>query len=395
MATTPICCSPSRRIRPARAEASALAVGSSARRGLALALALAGPWACSEEPPCEARPGYLCALAGTGELGFNRDGLPPTDTDLFLPSAVRRGPDDRIYVMDFNNQRLRVIDDEDRMQTVIGNGFHAFADSGSPATASPLENPIDFAFDSRGRIVFVSYHDPRVLVLDDDGRIQTLAGAADGVVGFDGDEGDGGPPLEALFIQLEGIALAPDDSIYVSDGLAHRVRWIHDGIITTVAGTGEAGYTGDGGPGVEAAVGWPSALELDASGNLLIADKRNHVVRQLAPDGTITTIAGVGTAGFSGDGGPATQAQLDQPFGLALDFDGSLYIGDRANFRVRRVAPDGTIETIAGDGVEGMTGNGGPALEGQLGYIARVAIDGDDLLVADQSSSLARRITLR
>lgn len=357
---------------------------------------MATPVACNDDPPpCESQPGFMCALAGTGELGFNRDGLRPTETDLFLPSAVRRGPDDVLYLMDFNNQRLRTIDDDDRVQTLIGNGFHAIADSGAPASATPLENPIDFAFDSAGRVVFVSYHDPRVLVLGDDGRVHTLAGAADGVVGFEGNEGDGGSPLDALFIQLDGIAIAPDDSIYVSDSLANRVRWIHDGIITTVAGNGEAGYSGDGGPGVEAALRWPTALELDPAGNLLVADTRNHVVRQLTPEGSITTIAGVGTPGVEGDGGPAVQAQLDQPYGLALAADGSLYIGDRGNFRVRRLAPDGTLETIAGSGAEGMSGNGGPALEAQLGYVARVAIDGDSLLVADQSSSLARRITLR
>ncbi|MCX4241359.1 NHL domain-containing protein [Paraliomyxa miuraensis] len=351
--------------------------------------------ACIDPGPCESIPGHVCAVMGTGELGFNRDGQPPAQTDMFLPSAVRRGPDDRIYVMDFNNQRLRVIDDDGLVQTVIGNGFHAIADVGAPADATPLENPIDFRFDAQGRIVFVSYHDPRVLRLDDDDRLSSLAGAADGVVGFTGDEGDGGPATAALFIQLDGIALHPDGTIDVSDSLANRVRRITpDGIVDTIAGTGEAAYSGDGGPGVDAAIHWPSALELDPEGNLLIAQTRSHVVRRLRIDGTIETIAGTGTAGFSGDGGPATSAQLDQPYGLALDDDGTLYVADRANFRVRRIAPDGTIDTVAGTGTEGFTGNGGPALQADFGYLGRLALDDDGLLVADQSSSAIRRIIL-
>ncbi|MCB9719058.1 MAG: hypothetical protein H6712_34755 [Myxococcales bacterium] len=365
------------------------------RRALALALLLA-PAGCEEDPPCERSPGYLCPVIGTGELGFNRDGLDPAQTDLFLVSSVRRGPDDRIYVMDFNNQRLRVIDDDDTVQTVIGSGFHAIADTSATAATTPLENPIDFRFDDQGRIVFVSYHDPRVLMLGDDDRLHVLAGADDGVVGIDGNEGDGGPALEALFIQLDGMALGPDGSIYVSDSLANRVRRIDpSGMIDTIAGTGVAELSGDGGPGVDAALHWPTAMELDPAGNLLIADTRNNVVRRLDADGTIHTIAGTGTAGFSGDGGPATQAQLDQPYGLALDEDGTLYVADRGNFRVRSIAPDGTIHTIAGTGLEGLRGDGGPALSARLGYVARLAMDGDGLLVADQSNSVARRIVLR
>jgi len=360
---------------------------------VAAGLALAGCEA--PPPPCEAVPGHVCAVAGTGELGFNGDELPPGKTDLYLPSSVRRGPDERLYLMDFNNQRLRVLDDDTLVRTVIGSGEHAIAATGVPALSTPLENPIDFRFDAAGHIVFVSYHDPRVLVLEDDGTLHSLAGAGDGVVGTLGNEGDGGPATDALFIQLDGIAIAPDGTIYVSDSLANRVRRIRDGVIDTVAGTGEAAYSGDGGPGPEAALHWPSALELDPAGNLYIAETRSHTVRRLAPDGTIDTIAGDGTAGFLGDGGPATEARLDQPYGLALDDDGTLYVADRGNFRVRRIAPDGTIETIAGTGEEGLSGDGGPAERARFGYLARLALDDDGLLVADQSNAVIRRITMQ
>lgn len=358
------------------------------RCGLPIAMLVIG--ACTEDPPCASRSGHVCTIAGTGELGFNRDGLPPTETDLFLLSSVRRGPDGLVYLMDFNNQRLRRIDADGVVRTVIGSGFHALATIGIGATETALENPIDFRFFSDGRIVFVSYHDPRVLELGHDGTLHAVAGA--GEVGVEGDEGDGGPALSALFIQPDGIAVAPDDSVYVSDSLANRVRLVRDGIITTVAGTGVAEYAGDGGPGVDASLHWPTALVLDPEGNLFIADTRNHAVRRLATDGTMTTVAGSGTPGAHGDGGPATEAQLDQPYGLALEADGTLYIADRGNFRIRRVSPNGMIETLAGTGVEGA--ENGPAESATFGYVARLALDDDGLLVADQSSSLARRIDL-
>jgi len=362
-------------------------------RLLVVVMALASIPACSEEP-CQSRVGHVCAIAGTGELAFDRDGLPATETHLFLPSAARRGPDDRIHIMDFNNHRLRVVDDDGLVQTLIGNGEHAIAALGVPATESPTENPIDFAFLGDGRLVFVSYHDPRVLVLEPDGTLGKIAGADDGVVGITGDEGDGGPATDAMFIQLDGIAVAPDDTIYVSDSLANRVRRIRGGVIETVAGTGAPESTGDGGPGVEAALHWPSALTLDADGNLFIAETRAHVVRKLDPGGTITLVAGTRVGGRDGDGGPANAAQLHQPYGLAVDEDGTLFIADRGNFQIRRVAPDGTIDTIAGTGHDGLAGDDGPATAARFGALARLALDDDGLLVADQGNSVIRRITL-
>lgn len=349
--------------------------------------------ACVDEV-CGAHVGDVCLVAGTGDLGFNRDGLRPEDTDLFLPSAARRGPDGLLYIMDFNNQRLRRIGDDGRVEAVVGSGFHAIAATGIPVLDTPLENPIDFRFLSDGRLVFVSYHDPRVLEVTADGTLNSIAGADDGVVGMVGDEGDGGPAIDAQFMQLDGIAVTPDDTIYVSDSLANRVRKIEDGMITTVAGTGDPDYSGDGGPATQAALHWPTALELDGDGNLLITDTFNHAIRRLATDGTITTLVGTGVEGREGDGGPATQAQLSEPFGIALDDDGTLYIGDRGNFEVRRVDSDGIIETIAGTGVEGL-GENGPATESTLGSVARVALDGDELLVADQSNCKVWRVRLR
>ncbi len=342
------------------------------------------------QPAC-GDPGVVCRLAGTGELGFNRDGLPPEQSDFFLLSAVRRGPDGRVYLMDFNNMRLRVIDDQGLVETIAGDGFHAAADVTARATESPLENPIDFAFAPDGSIVFVSYHDPRVIRITQDGGLEVLAG--DGAVGRRGNEGDFEDALTAEFIQLDGIAIDSAGTIYVSDSRAHRIRKIQGGIVYPVAGNGRDAFAGDGGPATDASLNWPTALELDADGNLLVADALNHAIRRITPDGIITTIAGDGTEGFRGDGGPPQAARLSQPYGVTVAADGTIYIADRENFRIRRIR-DGVIDTIAGTGTQGFSGDGGAALQAMFGHVARIALDGDALLVADQSNGCARRITL-
>ncbi len=360
---------------------------------LGVAASLFAAPGCREDP-CGSHVGDICLLAGTGELGFNGDDKPATQSDLYLPSTVRRGPDGRIWVMDFNNQRLRRIEDDGRLVTVVGNGWHAYADPELPLLDTPLENPIDFRFNAEGQVVFTSYHDPRVFEVGADGTLETLAGAADGVTGMTGNEGDGGPALDALFIQLDGIVLDDEGSIYVSDSLANRVRRIRDGNIETIAGTGVPEFGGDGGPAVEAALWWPTALEFDAEGRLLIADTFNHRVRRIDAEGRIETIVGNGEPGFAGDDGPALEARLDQPYGLAVDPDGSLYIADRGNLRIRKVDPEGQISTLAGNGEEGRC-PGGPALECELGFPGRIAMDGDELLIAGQSMASVWRLRLR
>jgi len=332
--------------------------------------------------------GVVCTLAGTGDAAFNGDGKPAAETALYLPSQVRRGPDGLVYVMDFNNHRLRRIEADGRVTTIAGDGFHAPAIEGVPATESSLENPVDFDFLPDGRIVMVSYHDPRVLRLELDGTLTTIAGGP-ALAELPG-QGDGGPALAARFIELRGIAVAPDGAIYLADAGAHRIRVVRGTMVSSAAGS-TRGFDGDGGAATASMLDTPSALAFGPDGTLYVADSANCAVRQIAADGSISTVAGTGAPGFSGDGQLAVNAELSHPEGIALADDGTLYIADRFNSRLRSVGLDGTITTIAGTGERGYNGDGDAHVT-QLGYTARIQVDGDKLLFGDQTNNLVRTL---
>lgn len=355
-----------------------------------LAAAILGA-GCDGGQGCAAEePGFICPVAGTGELGFNRDGKTPEETDFFLITKALRGPDESLYFIDFNNWRIRRLFPDNRIRTVAGNGFHAPPIEWRRALKSPFDNPTDAAFLPDGRLAVVSFEDPRIVAIDD-GAVRVLAGQEE--VGVEGNEGDGGDPLLAQFIEVTGIAVDDEGAIYVADAGAHRIRKVADGVITTIAGNGEEGYSGDEGPATEARLKTPTAIALGPDGALFIADTLNHVVRKVSASGEISTVAGTGEAGLAGDGAAAIDAQLNQPNGLAVADDGTVYVADRANFRVRQISPDGVISTLAGT-VEGNSGDDGPAALAELGFLARLTLDNGSLLVADQSNSVVRRIYL-
>ena len=228
-------------------------------------------------------------------------------------------------------------------------------------------------------------------------EIRTVAGT-----GAEGYTGDGGPATAATLAPAH-VALDAAGNLYIADPLHLRVRRVDaaTGLITTVAGTGAEGYTGDGGPATAATlgIGWDDAdvfisVALDAAGNLYIADPGNHVVRRVdAATGSITTVAGTGAEGYSGDGGPATAATLI-PAHVALDAAGNLYIADPFHLRVRRVdAATGLITTVAGTGAEGYAGDGGPATDAALAYPTDVALDAaGNLYIADPGNLRVRRV---
>jgi len=318
---------------------------------------------------CEA--GTIRTLAGTGVDGYGGDGGPATAAQLYRPIGVAVDAAGNVYVAERENDRVRRIAPDGTIETFAGTGVFGNGGDGGPATAAQLREPSDVAVDSVGNVYVADQHNHRIRRIAPDGTISTIAGT--GVEGFGG---DGGPAKAAQLNRPVGVALDAAGNVYVADVFNHRIRRIApDGTIATIAGTGVAGFSGDGRPATAAQLSQPVRAAVDLAGNVYIADLANHRIRRVATDGMISTFAGTGVEGFGGDGGPAAAAQLDRPAGVALDAAGNLYIADSGNHRVRRIAPDGTISTFAGTGVEGFGGDGGPAAAAALNGPFGVAVD--------------------
>jgi sugar lactone lactonase YvrE len=272
--------------------------------------------------------------------------------------------------------------------TVAGNGARGFGGDGGPATAAKLDNPSGVAVDRDGNVYVADYGNNRVRKVGPDGTITTVAGT--GEPGF---AGDGGPAAKAKLQGPYGVYVDAQGNLYVADQQNHRVRKIaRDGTISTAAGDGRERLAGDGGPATAASLAYPDAMVVDDQGNLSIADAGNHRVRRVSADGTITTVAGT-DAGYSGDGGPAVRARLNLPASLALDRKGNLYVGDLRNHAIRQVTTDGAIHTVAGTGERGFSGDGMPATRARLNEPGGVAVARDgSLLIADGVNCRVRRV---
>ena len=263
--------------------------------------------------------------------------------------------------------------------TVAGSGIDGHTGDGGPALAAAINHPRGIAFLRDGSFVFAEPFANTVRRVTSDGTITTIAGT--GEAGY---SGDGGLATAARLFLAHGVAQLPDGSLLVADAGNNRIRRIADGIITTVAGTGGRGFSGDGGPAVAATIDNPRGVAVLPGGGFLIPDTDNHRVRRVDVNGTITTVAGMGTPGFSGDGGAAVDAQLRRPFGVAPTADGGFLIVDVGNQRIRRVSREGVITTVAGTGVNGFSGDAGPATAAELDSPHNVAVLPDGgFLIAD------------
>ena len=283
------------------------------------------------------------------------DDEPAPNAFLTGPNGIAIGPNQHIYIADTWSQRIRKIDPHTGIITTIaGNGARAYGGDGGPATQAYLGNPNDVSVDSRGNLYIADTRHGHVRRVDQDGIIHNAAGAA-----FQWDKGDGGPALAANLIQVTAVAHDQHDNLYIGDSGAARIRKIDaaSGIITTAAGSGLPGNSGDGGPAAQARIRGVAALTLDPLGNIYFADHESHVIRMVDQHGSIHTIAGTGNPGHSPDGAPAANAAIDTPRGVAVSNDGTLYFSDSGNHLVRRITPNGALETIAGaDGPESPSG---------------------------------------
>jgi sugar lactone lactonase YvrE len=212
--------------------------------------------------------------------------------------------------------------------------------------------------------------------------------------GSPGYSGDNGFATSAQIDTVYGVAIDSRGNTYLADSRNHRVRKIYNGVITTVAGNGQEGFSGDGGAATSAQLAFPRDVAVDAQGNLYIADTGNSRIRKVTSSGVISTIAGDGTAGFAGDGGPAAGAQLSYPAGLTVDTAGNIYIADSWNYRIRKIATNGNIQTIVGNGSYGPFGDGGPAVDASLGLVESLAVNAaGDLFLSDSYNHVVRKVS--
>jgi len=389
--------------------------------------------------------GHLYTVAGDGLYGFGGDGGPATAATMDKPTAVAVDGAGNLVIADSRDWRVRVVAERTGtfygqamtagdIYTVAGGG--SSTKSGVPAATALLRLVYGVAVDHAGNLVIADTAHCQIRVMAATtgtfygramtaGDIYTVAGTGHG-----GDSGDGGPAIDATFDVLRGVSVDPSGNLLIADGYNDKIRVAAErtgtfygqamtaGDIYTVTGNGTAGYSGDGGPATSAMLALPTATALDGAGNLVIADSANHRVRVVAAStgrfygqqmtaGDIYTVAGNGNFAYSGDGGPATGAELNNPQGLAAGADGNLAIADARNSRVRMVAGStgtfygqqmtaGHIYTVAGNGNFGYSGDGGPATKAALDFPESVAFLGPgNLLIADNVNNRIRLVAAR
>ena len=383
--------------------------------------------------------GIIHNVAG-GTCGYSGDGGPAAEAQLGYLQGLAIDPQGNLYIADYSNNRIRKIDRSGIITTFAGNGQSASNGDGGPATAAAIWAPTAVASDSSGNIYISGSAACNCIREVSGGIINKIVGGGNPSPNF----GDGGPALSAALLFVYGLAIDASGNLYLSDGQERRIRRVNAAqIINTIAGSGATNFSGDGGPATQAALDFPGDVKADRNGNLYIADTLGHRVRKFTPGGNITTYAGNGSAGYSGDGGQATSAQLNQPGYLAIDASGNLYISDMPNGSVRRVAPNGiittyvsmeaptvfnadiifpsgvavdaqgdlyvadsyrnvvfkvtptgTVTTAAGNGTGGYSGDGGPATAAMINRPAGLAVDGNgNLYIAEAGNDVVRQVT--
>ena len=327
--------------------------------------------------------GVITTVAGNGTPGFSGDNGPATSAQLSFPAGIAVDPAGTLYIADGGNYRIRKVSGG-VITTVAGNGIYGDSGDNGPATSAQLKGPVSVAVDAAGNLYIVDSYSCRIRKVSN-GVITTLAG--NGTQGF---SGDNGPASGAQLYFPEGVAVDAAANLYIADYYNHRIRKVSNGVITTVAGGGMR--LGDSGAPTSAQLNRPNGVAVDSTGNLYIADSLNNRIRKVS-NGVITTVAGNGSPGFGGDNGLATNAQLNDPLGVAVDSAGNLYIADTNNYRIRKVT-NGVITTVAGNGTPDFSGDNGPATSAQLNSPLGVAVDSaGDLYVADRDNNRIRKIS--
>lgn len=309
-------------------------------------------------------------FAGNGTQGYFGDGGQATAAELAYPLGVAFDNTGNFYIADLNSC-IRKVSASGIITTVVGNGVVGYSGDGGQATAAEVNYPADVVVDPAGNIYVADNGNNVIRKVNTSGIITTIAGN-----GYPSYSGDGGQATAAELNSPGGIVLDATGNIYVVDSWNNRIRKINtSGIITTVAGNGIAGYSGDGGQATAAEIDTAVGVAIDTYGNLYIGDYKNNCIRKITASGIISTFAGNGIAGFSGDGGAATSAELNKPAAIAFDASGNAFITDSYNERIRKVNTSGIISTLAGNGTVGYSGDGGPAISAELNNPENIVCD--------------------
>src|ERR1035438_1458090 len=319
----------------------------------------------------------MVTIAGNGSEGFSGDGGNALAAQMGAIWGLAVDAQGNVYFADTWNQRVRMVAAGGTISTIAGSGSSGDSGDGGPALSADLLWPAGLALDTAGNL-YVSTGS-RVRKVSSDGTIAAFAGTSSPGYG-----GDGQIATRASLREPHGLAVDSAGNVYIADSGNFRIRKVaQTGKIAPIAGTGQYGYSGDGGPATAARIGYVDAIALDLAGNLYFSDPYNHCVRRISPSGTIQTVAG-GAFGSGGDGGPPTGAQLRYPRGVVVDRTGNLFVADSLNYRIRVVGAGGTLFTAAGTGASGFSGDGGPGPYAALNMPYALAADpAGDLYIAD------------
>ncbi len=335
--------------------------------------------------------GIITTIAGNGLPGFSGDGGAATAAKINNPSAICMDRAGNIYISDFVNNRIRKIKPSGLIETVCGTSSSGFSGDGGAATAATLNQPCGIACDTSGNLYIADMLNNRIRKIDNTtGNISTVAGSSSS--GF---SGDGSASVLAALMNPTGVAFDSRNNMYIADRDNNRIRKVTatTSVITTVAGDTSVGYSFDGVAATTSSLYFPTRVYVDSRDNIYVTDERNGRIRKIDTAHIITTIAGMGHPGFSGDGGAATAAQLRHPIGLKVDSALNIYIADADNYRIRKVATDGTITTIAGSWRVGHWGDLRPATAASLEILSGIAVDRSGNLFICENSGYIRKVS--
>ena len=332
----------------------------------------------------------ITRIAGTGVAGGGGDDGRATEAELNQPGGVAVTADGGFLIADTGNHVVRKVSLKGVITRVAGTGAAANSGDNGPAIDAELHSPTAVATTADGGFLIADFSAGAVRKVSSEGVITRVAGT--GAAGY---SGDGGPAIDAELFLTFGVAVTADGGFLIADTGNHAVRKVSpDGVITTVAGTGSMGNGGDDGPAIHAQLNFPQGVAASSDNGFFIADTGNHVVRNVSPQGVITRVAGTTSiAGNSGDDGPATDAELNGPASVAVAADGGFLIVDGSNNVVRRVSPEGVITRVAGTGTAGNSGDDGPATAAEFNLPVSLAFTADGgFLIGDKGNNVVRKV---